>query len=168
MTASFTTAGVSHCVRTSAAQRNPFATAFTTRQPPAPILRGAGDPVVLEEAGEEGPENRLGGLGLPDVQYAEAGLLDPPAGHAHADPRLRIAARQRVRATGMATATRASEVSTAAMGRRKKIARPVSEMMSDWRSARSARGPSTRARVRAAGEESSFFITYPPTPKNTH
>jgi hypothetical protein len=34
--------------------------------------------VVLEEAGEEGPENRLGGLDLPDVQYAEAGLLDPP------------------------------------------------------------------------------------------
>src|SRR3990172_11505827 len=27
--------------------------------------------VVLEEAGEEGPENRLGGLDLPDVRYAE-------------------------------------------------------------------------------------------------
>src|SRR3990172_6814095 len=61
MTASFTTAGVSHCVRTSAAQRNPFATAFTTRQPPAPILRGGGDPVGLEEAGEEGGRGGGGG-----------------------------------------------------------------------------------------------------------
>ena len=46
----------------------------------------------------------------------------------------------------------AAQVRTAEIGRRKKIPIPASEMISDWRSARSASGPSTRARVSAAGE----------------
>ena len=59
---------------------------------------------------------------------------------------------QSARAAGTATAERASRVSTAEMGRIRKIATPESEMMSDCRSARSASGPRTRARVSAAGE----------------
>jgi hypothetical protein len=54
--------------------------------------------------------------------------------------------------TGTATAASAMIVSVAEIGRKKKIPIPASEMISDWRKARSASGPSTKASTSAAGE----------------
>jgi hypothetical protein len=56
------------------------------------------------------------------------------------------------RSAGTSTAASAAIISTAEIGRMKKMPAPLSEMISDWRSARSAIGPSTSASTSAAGE----------------
>src|SRR6185503_10891468 len=56
------------------------------------------------------------------------------------------------RTVGTRIASSASAVSTPEIGRMNRMPIPASEMMSDWRSARSASGPSTSASTSAAGE----------------
>src|SRR2546430_5058468 len=107
------------------------------------------------DAEQSCPELRIG-------EHGHGAQVSRGAGAAAGTPRSR---RHHGVMTGSAKKKIATSVMAPAIGRVKKIASEPCDMMRLWRSAFSARSPSTRASTSGASGPSSFLNPYPMTPK---